>query len=455
MNPFATLAKATRTYRSLEVRKANPSQALGGIYIPEGHGVASPTGKIKPDQLMLEGFKRNIYAYTCVDRLATFSSRAYWKVERRVGKTDKWEPDPSDWRNSVLAYPMGNKMSAEEVAYYFDAWLAISGNGLYRKIIGGPNGVLGFIPMTPKNIEPIPDRQEWISGYNFIEDGKIIWNYPAEEIIHARLPDPENPHWGFGMMQAAWGAISSSNSSSDWRKKITASGGVPPVAIIDEELSPTEAPAQAAALKVSFRRNAIDGTPMLLGGKKQIAQFGYSPADLEMPEDRAMTTADICNAFGVHPSVVSNDSATYDNMDAGIRYTYENGVLKILSIKRDALNISLLTEEELLTDDVYINFDLSQIPFFRRQRESKIAAMGTAIKSGISRNDYVVMADIGLDPAEGGDAVFVESGLVLLTEAAEGIDQADPPGFNPFASNAPNPFEPKPTEDPEAETDAE
>ncbi len=452
MNPFATLAKADRQLRT--IRKADPSQSLGGVHIPDGHRQPAPVGKVPVDTLMLDGFKRNWCAYTCVDRLATFSSRAYWRVERRVGKTDKWEPDPSDWRNPVLAYPMGNKMSAEEVNYHFDAWLAIDGNGLFRKIMGGPNGVLGFTPMTPKNMEAVPDREEWLSGYNLMEDGKPIYNYPAEEIIHGKLVDPENPFWGFGMMRAAWGPIKSSNAAADRRAKTQASGGIPPFIVIDPDLSATQAQEQAAALRIATKRNAIDGSPLLMGGNQTVTELGFSPADMEFPDDRPMTVGDICNVFGIHPSVLSNDSATYDNMDAGIRYTYENGVMKLLCVKREALNLGLLTEEEIRSDSVYINFDLSQIPFFRRQRESKIAAMGTAIRSGVSRNDYVIMADLGLDPADGGDAVFIESGLTLLSEAAEGVEsgaEQDPP-FPP--SNQPNPFAPKEEPEPEGDEDA-
>ena len=451
MNPFATLAKADRQLRT--IRKANPSQSLGGIVIPDGHRTPAPVGKITPDELILKGFKANVFAYTCVDRLASFAAQAFWRVEERVGENE-WQPREGDWRNKLLAYPMGSKVSAQEVFYYFGAWLAIAGNGLLRKIPGGLNGILELVPMTPKNIEPIPDREEWISGYNLIEDGKVKFNYPAEEIVHARLPDPSNPLWGFGMMEAAWRSILSDNASADWRTKSMQAGGVPPVAIIDEELSPNEAPAQAAALRIAFRRNALDRSPMLMGGKKTIEQFGFTPSDMEIPEDRALTMGEIVNAFGMHPSIFSNDSATFDNMDAGIRYSYENGVGKILSITREALNLGLLTDEERESDSVYINFDLSQIPFFRRQRESKIAAMGTAIRSGVSRNDYVIMADLGLDPADGGDAVFIESGLTLLSEAAEGVEsgaEQDPP-FPP--SNQPNPFAPKEEPEPEGDEDA-
>ena len=177
MNPFATLAKADRQLRT--IRKANPSQSLGGIVIPDGHRMPAPVGKITPDELILKGFKANVFAYTCVDRLASFAAQAFWRVEERVGDNE-WQPREGDWRNKLLAYPMGSKVSAQEVFYYFGAWLAIAGNGLLRKIPGGENGILELVPMTPKNIEPIPDREEWISGYNLIEDGKVKFNKVAE-----------------------------------------------------------------------------------------------------------------------------------------------------------------------------------------------------------------------------------------------------------------------------------
>lgn len=441
MNPFATLARADRQLRTL--RKANPSQALGGIYIPDGANIPVDTGKLTTDDLINKGFKANVFAYTCVDRLASFAAQAFWRVERRKDE-DEWEPDPNDWRARLLAYPMGKQMSAQEVFYYFGAWLAIKGNGLLRKTPGGPNGILELVPMSPKNIQPVPDREDWIKGYNLVEDGQVKWSVDADEIIHARLPDPSNPLWGFGMLEAAWQSILSSNASQEWRKRSMEAGGVPPVAIIDEELAASQSAEQAAALRVAFKRNALDRTPMLMGGKKTIASFGFSPSDMEIPEDRGLTRDEIVAAFGMHPALFSNEAATYDNQDAAIRYSYENGVGKILSITREALNLALLTQGERESDSVYINYDLSQIPFFRRQREAKIANMGVALRSGISRNDYVVMSDLGLDPVDGGDAVFIESGLTLLSEAAEGVSsgsEVDPP-FPP--SNQPNPFEPKP-----------
>lgn len=190
MNPFTALAESTKTIRSLQlVKKANPSQALGGIIIPNesSHSSIINVGR-DPDQLVLWGWKANVFAYTCVDRLASAVSQAYWRVEKRTGDGENdWEPDPNDWRQNLLNYPMADAMSAQEVFYYFAAWLAIKGNGLLRKIPGGPNGWIELWPMTPKNVVPVPHRVDWISRYNLIEDGKIAWNFPKEEIIRLRL----------------------------------------------------------------------------------------------------------------------------------------------------------------------------------------------------------------------------------------------------------------------------
>ena len=63
------------------------------------------------------------------------------------------------------------------------------------------------------------------------------------------------------------------------------------------------------------------------------------------------------------------------------------------------------------------------------------------------------MADLGLEPVEGGDAVFVPSGLVLLSDAAKGDEgRAEDPPFPP--SNQPNPFAPKEEPEPEGDEDA-
>ena len=437
------LAKALAAPRRLALlQKANPSQALGGIIIPnEGsHSQTINTGT-DPDQLVLKGWKANVWAYTCVKRLASCAAQAFWRVEERTGPGEKdWEPKADDWRNKLLAYPMADKLSGFEVFFYWAAWLAIKGNGLLRKTPGGENGILELVPMSPKNISPVPSKGDWCSGYSFVENGTILWNVPAEEIIHARLPDPMDPLWGYGMLEAAFPYIESDSASAKLRRDNYANGGVPPAAIVDEDLTdPQQAASQAAAMQLAFRRNAKSRVPMLMGGKKTLLEFGFSPADMEIPSDRELTRDEIVAAFGMHPSMFSNDSATYDNQDAAIRYAYENGAGELLAVMREALNLALLTKEERESDSVYINFDLSQIPFFRRQREAKIDKMGTAMRSGISRNDLVNLYDLGLEDVEGGDVPFVESGLTLLSEAAEGASSAPAASFNPFPAPQPKP----------------
>jgi len=158
--------------------------------------------------------------------------------------------------------------------------------------------------------------------------------------------------------------------------------------------------------------------------------------------------AEIATAFGMLPAMFDSSAATYDNLRTAVRFMYDNGVLPLADTMRDALNLSLLTDEERESDSVYITYDLTQVPFFRAEREAKIEQLGLAIRSGISRNDGVNILDLGLEDAEGGDKVFIESGLTLLSEAAEGIKAAPVAGFNSNPAGQPMPNAEDDTPDP-------
>ena len=424
------------------VRKMSPSQALGGISIDPGGSTTVPQNDLNPTTAVRDGFKKNVWVYACVTRLASAASSLMWRVEKRTGEGERdWEPDPNDWRTKLLAYP-NRSMSAKEVFYYAFAWLAINGNGLLRRVAGGgngPNSTIELWPASPVNVQPVPGPA-WIIGYNILENGKVIRKVDPEEFIHCRLPDPLNPIWGVGMLQSAWASVQADVASAEWRKTLYASGGVPPGAITDASLTTTELVTEAhAQLKRAWQRNAKEVVPMVLGAGTNYLPFGFSAADMMIPQDRELTVAEIATAFGMLPAMFDSSAATYDNLRTAVRFMYDNGVLPLADIMRDALNLSLLTDEERESDSVYITYDLTQVPFFRAEREAKIEQLGKAIRSGISRNDGVNLLDLGLEDTEGGDSVFIETGLTLLSEAAEGIKE---PPVAAFASNPimqPNP----------------
>lgn len=434
----AELAKAAE--RDAMVRKMSPSQALGGIYVDAGLNTTVPQTDLNPITAVKDGFKKNVWVYACVDRLADAASSATWRVEKRTGEGEKdWEPSPDDWRTKILNYP-NPSMSGKEMFYWFSGWLALNGNGLLRRVPGGANGLLELWPASPVNVQVIPSGN-WIGGYNILENGEVKRKVAPEEFIHTRLPDPLNPCWGVGMLQAAWPSVISDTSSASWRKTLYESGGVPPGAITDPSLTTTDLVQEAhAQLKRAWQRNAKEVVPMVLGAGTNYLPFGFTAADMMIPDDRSATRDEIVTAFGMLPAMFSTEASTYDNMRTAVRWMYDNPVAKILNLTREALNLALLTQDEREGDEVYITYDLTQVPFFRSEREAKIEQLGMAIRSGISRNDAANLLDLGLEDAEGGDAVFIEPGLTLLSEAAEGIKAAPPPPqFNPM-----NPAQPKP-----------
>lgn len=413
--------------RDAMVRKMSPSQALGGIYVEPSGNTLPPVTTIDAETAVKEGVNKNVWAYSCMDRLADAGSDAIWRVEQRYGPGElDWEPKENDWRTQLLAYP-NEKISSKEMFYWALGWLASDGNGLLRTVEGGSNGIIELWPASPRHVRSVPGKG-WIDGYNILENGQIKRKADPREFIHARLPNLLDPTWGMGMLQASWAGVQSDISSAKWRKTMYESGGVPPGAITDTSLTTSDLVKEAKdQVRMAWRNAARDQSPMVFGFGADWIPFAFSPADMMIPDDRTATRDEIITGFGMLPAMFSTDAATYDNMFAAIGWMYDRPVYKLLSFMREALNLFLLTPEERASDSVYITFDLSHTPFFRARRAAKIKDMGEGIRSGISRNDMNVLLDMGLErvtPEGGGDTIFIESGLTKLSEAAEGIKAA-------------------------------
>jgi HK97 family phage portal protein len=415
---------------------------MGGWTIPDGgtRGVINISNKdVAPRDAVIYGFKASPWVYACVDRTATAASSIPWRVEHKTGSGERdWEPDPNDWRAKLLNYP-NPYMSSKELFYWAYAWGALNGNMLLRATPGGA-GFVELLPMSPVSVEPVPDKMTWIRGYNIIEDGKVKYAFGREEIIHARLPDPLNPLWGQGRLQAAWASVKADTSSANYRKTLYESGGVPPGAITDNALTTTEAlEAAHNQLKLAWRKNSTENVPMILGSGAHYLPFGFSASDLQIPEDRQLTVNEIVTAFGFLPAMFDSSAATYENLRTSVRFMYDNAVMPLCDLMRDALNLFLLTEEERQSDTVWITYDLSAVPFFRQDRQEKIKQLGEGIRNGISRNDMVSILELGVEDAEGGDEVFIESGLTLLSEAAEGAASVADSKFQSVPGQQPMP----------------
>jgi len=55
--------------------------------------------------------------------------------------------------------------------------------------------------LRPDRMEVVPSRTDFIAGYQYNLDGRKI-SFKKEDIIHIKLPNPRNPFYGMGKIEA-------------------------------------------------------------------------------------------------------------------------------------------------------------------------------------------------------------------------------------------------------------
>lgn len=445
MNPVSALREARRIVRPTldEVVKASPSQNLG-YSIQDGGGAlrAIYDYDFDPTAAILQGYRVSAFAFACINRIATGASSVPWIVMKRRGKV--WEPDEGHDLEQLLEYPTDNVLSRKQLMYYVIAWLLATGNGLMKIVRTDPSGrkkPAELWPLASRNVGVVPHNVDWIKEYEYTENG-VKTRIGADEIIHAQIPDPSDPLWGSGPMQAAWSAIRVDVAAGNWRADAYARGGVPPGAFSDPKLqTPKQFTDGKERLRAAWRDSASNAVPMLLGGDTKWVSFGISAADLQDLEGRQWNAYQIATAFGLLPAEFDPSAATYDNLETALMWRFNGPISQCLDIVEDQLNMVLVPKNE--RKDTWIHYDFSSVKALQLMIAKKLDAVAKAIDNGMTPNDAWRLVDIPIETTDEGSIRLIRAGLVPLVEASAGTGgAAAEAGIAPSAGRAMVPAEP-------------
>lgn len=419
MNFTKALARGvTRLRRPTEAKAMSPGQPLGRFYNP---GQPALKYDFDPDVAVIDGYKACVWVFACVSLLMRAVGSVPWVVKRPVGdrSEDAWEVDFKDWRAKLLSR-WNRDMSRNFAMSWLTSHLALNGEAPIKlvRLNDSERTVAEMYPQHPHRFAPIMGADEYVTGYEaYVRGARQV--IPKDEIIFVRLPDPDNILRGCGMLQAAWSAVKADVAGQKWRAKIFEQGGIPPGAIVDENLITTDQVKEAAKVVTdSWGRAASEGRPMVFGVGSSFIPFSYNATDLQFLEGRQFTVAEICAAFGFHPALFSNEAATYDNMRTAIRHYWTNGAIPLLDTFRDSFNLGLVSDAE--EDSVWIDYDLSNVEALQENTKEQVETFTKAIVSGISRKEAAQLTRLSLPDTEGDDVPLLNPGLRPLAEIAAG-----------------------------------
>jgi HK97 family phage portal protein len=268
------------------------------------------------ERLTRQGFARNAVAYRCVRMIAEAAASVPWTLfegEREVTQHPLLDllarPNPADTGAGLMEQWYG--------------YLQTSGNAyLEAASVGGE--IRELYALRPDRMKVVPGAAGWPQAYEYSVGGKTAKYVRGQDgffgVLHMKLFNPLNDHYGMSPIEAAMTAIDIHNSSADWGKSLLDNGARPSGALVykGSREQPTLSDAQFARLKeelqAQYQGAENAGRPLLLEGGLEWQPLSFSPGEMDFSAVRYAAAREIALAFGVPPMLLGiPGDATYNN----------------------------------------------------------------------------------------------------------------------------------------------
>ena len=371
-----------------------------------------------------EGYKASIYVYAAINKKAKAAASVPWHVYRENpdGTYEKLErhplqmlldrPNPFTSRNSMI----------ERLIMQLD----LAGNSIFHLItVGGRAVELWNIP--PDQIEPVADRQEFISEYEFRGiKGQPPQRIPAGEILHAMYIDPGNPYWGISPLQVAARTVDTEVEAVNWNKVSLQNRAVTDgVFSVKEPLTESQYNELRQQVREQHQGAKNARAPWILGAGAEWQQMSLSPADMDFIEGRKLTREEICSIFQVPPPLVGIlEKANYNNMQETRRVFWLDTIIPLLDDLKETFNRALLPYFE---PGIVLDYDTSAVDALTENVNEKIEAANKLFSMGVPFNIINKNLDLGFDEIEGGNTGYLPASLLPAEMAGDPAARAAAP----------------------------
>ncbi len=227
-------------------------------------------------------------------------------------------------------------------------------------------------------------------------------------VLHMRLYNPLDDHFGLAPLAAAAAAIDVHNAASAWSKALLDNAARPSGAIVyrgadgSGMLSPDQYRRLVEEIEAYHTGARNAGRPMLLEGGLDWKPMGYSPADMEFQKTKEAAAREIALAFGVPPMLIGlPGDATYANYREANRAFYRMTVLplaqKVLARLGDWLGAHC-------GEPVRLRPDLEAVTALAPERESLWARVAAAdFLTEAEKRRLLGLAPLGDEAGAGSD----------------------------------------------------
>lgn len=365
------------------------------------------------------GFGRNELVYACIMEL----SRAVPEAPLRVyDRNDEEIPDHPI--RELIKKP--NAFTTEFMLWEMTVmYLMIAGNAYWEKVRSSGGQVVELVQLRPDRVRVIPSAENYIQGFEY-DIGGQTFQLPAEDVIHFKMPSPNQDFLGQPPLRSALRAIATDNEATDFVKVMLQNSAVPSVVITTQNAIDRDTSERLTRKWMQRFGSRERGKPAFLQEGMKVEQLGMTLKDLEFPALRAISETRICAVFGVPPIIVGANTglnrSTFSNYEEARRSFWQETISPLLRKLSDTIDATLVPEFK--GTDIHARFDSSNVSALQSLQMERYTRANTAIMNGwMTVNE--ARTSVGLDPVDSGD-IFLR-GLNTIGVPTNGGDVIAPP----------------------------
>jgi HK97 family phage portal protein len=269
----------------------------------------------------------------------------------------------------LLARPNAGQTGRDFLEGLF-AYLMVAGNA-YAELVLLDEAPRELYALRPDRMMVVPSKAGWPEAYDYSVGGQSV-RLPREHVLHVKMFNPGDDHYGLAPMEAAAQSIDTHNAASAWNKAMLDNAARPSGALVfaagDGMLTGAQFERLKTELESTYQGAANAGRPMILEGGLDWKEMGFSPKDMEFIEAKNIAAREIALAFGVPPMLlgIPGDN-TYANYAEANRVFWRQTVVPLACRMADGM-AQLLQPHE--TGVIALVPDLDQVEALAPDRDA-------------------------------------------------------------------------------------
>lgn len=268
-----------------------------------------------------------------------------------------------------------------------------------------------------------------IKGYLFGTSVNRSIFIPVEEIVHFKRPNPENPWWGKGALEAQIMAAARDWAMDVYEQAINKNMGRPSMIISPKGEGNTLTEAERKAMQADWAATLQGvhqaGKVLVSSGMVDIKDTAFKPKEMNHPLGRKEAMEKIANGFGVPVSLVKSEGVPRANLESSLFQYMRFTILPTLRMIQQKMNERLIpmfdNSDFSVSNRVFLAFD-NPVP---EDKEFKLKRT-TDLVGGSIMTINEGRAEEGLEPIPDGDVVLVSSTSIPLGSAISSPDDKPP-----------------------------